>query len=120
MRRFQRALTLLALCLLCCSCAATHPLAGRWLGKDAEGGEVMLFLQPNGQFEAIAKGERLVGQWKVDQTVEPNRIDLSFETRTFSSIMRVQGDSMLIEPVGEDGETPKEFSEKATYYQRQR
>jgi hypothetical protein len=105
--------------LMVCSCMATHPLAGRWKGEDAEGGEVVLFLEADGDFEAISKGERLVGKWKVDQTVEPNRIDLEFETRTFSSILKMQGDSLLIEPVGEDGKLPVKFSEKATFYKRQ-
>lgn len=116
MRRLAATLVVL---LLTAGCMATHPLAGRWKGKDAEGNEVVLFLEADGDFEAIAKGERLAGQWKVDQKAEPNRIDLTFETRTVSSIMKVQGDSMLIEPVGDDGKTPTKFTEKATFYKRQ-
>lgn len=109
---------LIALVLLA-GCAATHPLAGRWKGKDAEGHEVVLFLEADGDFEAIARGERLVGKWKVDQDAEPDRIDLTFETRSISSIMKVQGDSMLIEPVGDDGKAPTKFTDKATFYKRQ-
>lgn len=115
----MRRLAFLLACLFCLSCAATHPMAGRWKGKDAEGGEVVLFLEPDGDLEAISQGERLVGKWKVDQTVEPNRIDLIFETRTISSILKIQGDSMLIEPVGEDGKLPTKFTDKATFYKRQ-
>lgn len=114
----QLALAWLCL-LLVMSCAATHPLAGRWKGEDADGGEVVLFLEADGDFEAISKGDRLTGKWKVDQTAEPNRIDFEFETRTISSIMKLQGDSLLIEPVGEDGKLPTKFSPKATFYKRQ-
>lgn len=115
----MKRLALLVACLFLLACAADHPLAGRWEGKDAEGGQVVLFLNSSGDFEAISSGDRLVGKWKVDQTVTPNRIDLSFETRTISSIVKIQGDSMLIEPVGEDGKTPTEFTNKATFYKRQ-
>jgi hypothetical protein len=114
----MRVLIPLLLCLLV-SCATTHPLAGRWKGQDADGSEVVLFLEADGDLEAISKGDRLAGKWKVDQSVEPNRIDLIFETRTFSSILKIQGDSMLIEPVGDDGKLPTKFSDKATFYKRQ-
>lgn len=115
----KRLLLALACLLLVSSCMANHPLTGRWKGEDSEGGEVVLFLEDDGDFEAISKGERLVGKWSVDQKAEPNRIDLIFETRTISSIMKMQGDSLLIEPVGDDGKLPTKFTEKATFYKRQ-
>lgn len=115
----QRLLLLALTALLAASCATSQPLAGKWKGADAEGGEVVLFLNQNGDFEAVAKGERLKGKWKVDQEAEPDRIDLIFETSTFSSICKMQGDSLLIEPVGEDGKVPSKFTSKATQYERQ-
>ena len=116
MRRL--ALMLVALGLTA-GCAATHPMAGTWKGKDADGNEVVLFLESDGDFEAIAKGDRLTGTWKLDEKTDPDRIDLIFETRTITSIVKMQGDSLLIEPVGEDGKIPTKFSNKATFYKRQ-
>lgn len=94
-------------------------MTGRWKGKDAQGQEVVLYLRTGGEFEAISKGDRISGQWKVDEKAEPQRIDLVFENRTVTSIVKLSGDSLLIEPVGEDGAVPGEFSKNATYYKRE-
>lgn len=109
----------IALSLTLLSCATKHPMAGQWKGIDAEGKEVVLFLSRDGKFEAMAKGENLTGTWVVDDKVEPNRIDLNFEGKKISSIAKVQGDNLMIEPVGSDGKLPTAFSAKATYYKRQ-
>lgn len=102
------------------SCAmVSSPLAGRWKGKDSSGGDVVLFLERNGSFEALSGGERLAGKWVLHDDTEPHRIDFIFETRTVSSILAVEGDRLIIEPVGNDGPPPTQFSDKATSYQRQ-
>lgn len=105
--------------LLLLACADPHPMSGRWKGKDAKGQEVLLSLEEGGKFEAVSKGERLAGTWKVDSEAEPDRIDLIFESKTVSSIVKMQGDNLIIEPVGEDGKLPATFSKKASFYQRQ-
>lgn len=111
---------LLVLCLLTVSCAKTDPMLGQWKGLDPDGKEVVLFLSKSGSFEAIANRERVVGTWLIDKTVEPHRIELNFEGKKVSSIVKLQDDNLVIEPVGTDGKLPTSFSSKATYYQRQK
>lgn len=115
----RRLALLLLLALVLGACVQSHPMAGSWKGKNADGQEVVLYLESDGRFEAISQGERLVGTWSVNQEVTPNQIALNFENRTVTSIVKMQGDNLLIEPVEEDGVTPTEFSKKATFYQRQ-
>lgn len=116
----KRALGLwLLLALLVAGCATRHPLAGRWKGKDPDGQEVVLFLRNSGEFEAISKGDRITGQWKLDEKADPQRIDLVFENRTITSIVKLSGEGLLIEPVGEDGKIPTQFSKNATFYERE-
>lgn len=116
MRRF-----LLLVCLLVTvSCAKTDPMVGQWKGVDPDGKEVILFLHKTGEFQAVANGERVTGTWRIDETVVPGRIELNFEGKKVSSIVKLQDDNLVIEPVGSDGQLPTTFSPKATYYQRQK
>jgi hypothetical protein len=114
----MKRLAILLLALLVASCAKPSPLSGRWKGEDASGHEVVLFLETDGGFEAISNGERLAGTWSVDEAAEPDRLDLVFEGRTLSSIIKLQGDNLLIESVGADGKLPTKF-DHATFYKRQ-
>lgn len=109
----------LLLALLTAGCATRHPLTGRWKGKDVGGYEVVLFLRDSGDFEAISKGDRITGKWILDEKADPQRIDLVFENRTVTSIVKLSGDGLLIEPVGEDGAVPTHFSKNATFYKRE-
>lgn len=115
----RRLLLLLVATLLTVGCQSKHSMAGQWKSEDDEGKEVVLFLNANQEFEAISHGERLRGTWRVAEDVTPNQIHLTFEEgRTVTSIVKRQGDSLLIEQVGEDGKVPSKFTDKATYYKR--
>lgn len=94
-------------------------MVGQWKGLDADGKEVVLFLEQDGKFEAVAKGERVKGTWAIDDKVDPMRFVLNFEGKKVASIAKVQKDNLLIEPVGPEGKLPSTFSENATYYKRQ-
>ncbi len=105
--------------LLIMGCQTKHTMAGQWKSEDDDGKEVVLFLKGNQDFEAISHGERLSGTWRVDEDVSPNQIHLMLEEgREVTSIVKRQGDSLLIEQVGENGEIPSKFTDKATYYKR--
>ncbi len=114
----MRRLLLLLSLLMTVSCAKTDPMVGQWKGLDSNGKEVVLFLNKTGEFQAVANGERVTGTWRVDETVVPNLIELNFEGKKVSSIVKLQDDNLVIELVGPDGKLPTSFSSKATYYQR--
>ncbi len=55
------AIAVLLSTLFVMGCVERHPLAGNWLGKDAEGHESVLFFRETGDFEAISQAEKLKG-----------------------------------------------------------
>lgn len=114
-------LLLFALALLFVGCMAPHPIEGTWEGKDAQGHEAILYIRSEGQFEGMAKGESVKGTWKLNEEVEPQQITMNFEGgQPFVTIIKIQGDKMLIQPVTEEGKLPAAFSEKATVYVRKK
>lgn len=116
----RRILLLLGLALCLAGCQSAHPIEGSWQGKDAEGHEATMYLYATGKFEALAKGESVDGTWVLNEELEPNRITLQVEGgESFTTIIKVQGDKMLLEPVAEEGAVPRAFSERATVYIRQ-
>lgn len=81
----------------------------------------MLMILSTGRFEAVARGETLKGTWELNEDLEPARLTLSFdEGKPLVTIVKLQGDKLLIEPPGEEGAVPRSFSDKATVYLRQK
>lgn len=108
------------LLLVLTGCNATPQIVGRWQSTDSSGQTVVLVLKPDSNFEAITKGEHLEGKWSLDEKAEPNKLTLSFESRTVTSIVQVQGQSLIIEQIDDDKDAPLKFnSKKSAYYKRE-
>ncbi len=117
----KRLLVLSWLVLFLLACSEPHPILGSWQGKDADGHEATMYFEPDGKFEGMAKGESIKGTWELNEELQPARVTLKFEDGApFITIIKLQGDKMLIEPLPTEGTVPREFSEKATVYIRQR
>ena len=117
------AIAILLTTLFTLGCVERHPLAGNWLGKDAEGHESALFFRETGEFEAISQAEKLKGKWTLDETTDPVQLKLDFEDdETVTTIIKLQGDALLVEgPDPEAGsKLPEKFSERALQYRRRK
>lgn len=117
----MNAIAIPLLLLVLTGCNATPQIVGRWRSTDSSGQTVVLVLKSDSNFEAIAKGEHLEGKWSLDEKVEPNKLTLSFESRTVTSIVQVQGQSLIIEQIDDEKDTPLKFnSKKSAYYKREK
>lgn len=115
------ALAIPLLLLVLAGCNATPQIVGRWRSTDSSGQAVVLVLKPDSNFEAIAKGEHLEGKWALNEKATPNKLTLSFESRTVTSIVQVQGNSLIIEQIEDDKDAPLKFnSDKTAYYKREK
>ncbi len=120
-RRLWRAATVALLLLTLVGCQTEHPIAGGWQGEDTEGNEVSLIFENSGRFRAFAPGEQLEGSWQADLESTPHRITFSFdEGLTTTTIFKLQGNNMLIEPVVEHDLVPEAFTQSATVYRKTR
>jgi hypothetical protein len=101
-------------------CTASHPLEGRWKTQSSDGTESVLWFKSDGTFEALTKGETLVGKWVFHEESDPKRLELIFEeNRKVITIANLIGDQLLIEPREDDAEMPTEFSDDVQKYRRQ-
>ena len=116
----KKMLLMVSVLLFLQGCVNKHPLVGQWKTVNAENVESTLWFKADGSFEAITKGEKLPGRWRLDEEADPDQLELLFEEdKRVVTIVKLQTDQLLIEPRESDAPLPTEFSDQSHKYLRQ-
>lgn len=103
-----------------CSQPQDTPIVGVWLGEDERGRRIMLEFRNNGTVQASTAQDVLDGEYSADFSKSPAHLDMTWESsEPIRTIVKVEGDSLTVEPAEAGADRPTAFSEEPVVYRRE-